>query len=66
MDKPDVDTLKCQVAGCNANWTVSAGWKKCSKHAWSEEENSAPKIRTSFFDRPPVRPFTEVDDYEIF
>jgi hypothetical protein len=65
MDK-DIDPLKCQVMGCNARWTVSAGWKKCSKHAWSTEENSIPFTKPSIFDKPPVRPFTEIDDDEPY
>jgi hypothetical protein len=66
MIKPDVDPLKCQVPGCNARWTVSAGWKKCSDHAWTESENLPPFTKPSFFDKPPVKPFTEIDDDEPY
>ena len=66
MDK-DIDPLKCQVAGCNARWTVSAGWKKCSRHACSEApENPMPFTKPSLFDKPPVKPFTEIDDDEPY
>jgi hypothetical protein len=53
------------VAGCNARWTVSAGWKKCSKHAWGEEK-SVPVLKNVVFTKPPIKPFTEIDDKEIF
>lgn len=66
MDKPDVDPLKCQVFGCNNKWTVSAGWKKCSDHAWKNPENSVPFYKPSFFDKPPTRPYTEIDDDEPY
>jgi hypothetical protein len=65
MDKPDVDPLKCQVVGCNAKWTVSAGWKKCSKHAWTDDK-SEPVMKAPTFTQPPVKPFYEIDDREIF
>jgi len=65
MEKPDIDPLKCQVAGCNAKWTVSAGWRKCSKHAWNDD-TSEPVMKTPTFTQPPVKPFYEIDDREIF
>jgi hypothetical protein len=65
MEKLDVDHLKCQVVGCNAPWTVNAGWKKCSKHAWSENRSDL-LTKTPIFDRPPVKPFVEVDDHEVY
>jgi len=67
MDKTDINPLKCQFMGCNNRWTVFAGWKRCSEHAWTEvKENSMPFTKPSFFDRPPVKPFTEIDDDGIF
>lgn len=65
MQTQDVDPLKCQVSGCNNRWTVSSGWKKCSKHAWNDEK-SEPVLRTPTFTQPPVKPFYEVDDGEIY
>ena len=63
MDKTDIDPLKCQVMGCKKRWTVAFGWKRCSDHAWKEiPENSMPFTKPSIFDKPPVRPFTEIDD----
>jgi len=63
MDKQNVDLLKCQVAGCQARWSVSAGWKKCSKHAWMEE-NPYEQVLKPNFTQPPVKPFYEVDDHD--
>jgi len=65
MDNTDVDALKCQVAGCNNRWSVNAGWKKCSKHAW-DEEKSKTVLKTPTFTHPPVKPFYEIDDGEAF
>ena len=65
MEKPDVDPLKCQVAGCNARWSVNMGWRKCAKHAWTDDR-SEPVMKTPTFDKPPVKPFYEIDDREIF
>jgi|GEM_PF-5587939 len=66
MDK-DIDPLKCQVIGCNARWTVNVGWKKCSKHAWSETtEDTMTFTKKKIFDKPPVRPYTEIDDDGAF
>lgn len=62
MDKPEVDLLKCQVAGCNARWTVYCGWKRCSEHAWVDNLPTNAFAKAPVFDRPPVRPFTEIDD----
>jgi len=65
MEKTEIDPLKCQVAGCYARWTVDMGWRKCAKHAWTDDK-SEPVMKPLVLDRPPVRPFTEVDDHEIF
>jgi len=63
MDKPDVDPLKCQVAGCGKPWSVNMGWRKCSTHAWGKDPDyglsSVPKVA---FKHPPVKPFSEIDD----
>ena len=63
MDK-DLDTLKCQVAGCQARWTVSAGWKKCSKHAWMTD-NPYEQVLKPNFTQPPVKPYYEIDDGDL-
>jgi hypothetical protein len=63
MDKPELDSLNCQVAGCNARWTVNAGWKKCSKHAWMED-NPYEQVLKPKFTQPPVNYFYEVDDHD--
>jgi hypothetical protein len=65
MVTTDLDPLKCQVAGCNARWSVNMGWRKCSKHAWTDDK-SEPVMKAPTFTQPPVKPFTEVDDHEIF
>jgi hypothetical protein len=63
MDKSDIDPYKCQVSGCNARWSVSAGWKKCSKHAWATEDPYEEILKPKFT-HPPVKPFHEVDDHD--
>jgi len=66
MDK-DTNPLKCQVFGCEKRWTVHAGWKRCSDHAWQDiPENSNVFAKPSFFDKPPVKSFTEIDDDEPY
>jgi hypothetical protein len=66
MDK-DINPLKCQVMGCEKRWTVYAGWKRCSDHAWTEvKEYPTFFNKPSFFDKPPVKPFTEIDDDEPY
>jgi hypothetical protein len=53
--------------GCNKKWTVYAGWKRCSDHAWTEvQEQLMPFVKPSIFDKPPVKPFTEIDDDEPY
>ena len=66
MDKPEIDFLKCQVPGCNKKWTVFAGWKKCSDHAWTDAPTAMPFTKVGHFDKPPTRPFTEIDDDEPY
>ena len=67
MNKTDIDPLKCQVMGCEKRWTVAFGWKRCSDHAWKEiPENSMPFTKPTFFDKPPTKPFTEIDDDEPY
>ena len=65
MENSEQDPLKCQVHGCNARWTINMGWKKCSKHAWSNNADVEKNIKKTF-DQPPVRPFYEVDDDGVF
>jgi hypothetical protein len=53
--------------GCEKRWTVYAGWKRCSDHAWTEvKEHPTFFNKPRFFDKPPVKPFTEIDDDGIF
>ena len=67
MDKTDTNHLKCQVFGCEKRWTVHAGWKRCSEHAWQEiPENTNVFSKPSFFDKLPVKPYTEIDDDEPY
>lgn len=65
MQNQDIDPLKCQVSGCNARWTVSAGWRKCSKHAWTDNTSES-VMKAQTFTQPPVKPYYEIDDREIF
>lgn len=63
MENKEIEYLMCQVPGCEKRWTVNMGWRKCAEHAWGTE-NSNQKLKATFFDKPPVKPFTEVDkDY---
>jgi hypothetical protein len=41
------------------------GWRKCSKHAWTDDK-SEPVMKAQTFTQPPVKPYYEIDDGEIF